>query len=337
MFAEKPENRITLENIYKKVDSYQIFKYYCRPFDRPGIFFRSELREEGSPSCHIIMYGDDWMYKDFGNEESYRAIRYVMAKYSDTYPKALWRINREMGLGLGGFPSERQVLAPKLTEEERGKYKPTTTVIKVKTRDWDKDDINYWLSYRIRTETLDLYNISPITHYWVIKGDNTRLVTINNQFLAYTYDYYWNEGIFRRKLYFPSLKENRFLTNADKTVVQGWNILPKEGGKYLFITKSFKDIAVLREAGEWAVAPNAESVFIPEPVLEKLRKRWENIVIWFDNDAVGRTYGEEFGRRHDLKAIYTPIESEKDPSDYAKEYSIHELKRLIEWNRTRDI
>jgi DNA primase len=143
-------------------------------------------------------------------------------------------------------------------------------------------------------------------------------------------DYYWHEGIFKRKLYFPQTKgKYRFLSNVDSTIVQGWTLLPKYESDILFITKSYKDILTFNLLGFWAIAPNSEHAFIPEQVMEKLKKRFRNIYVWFDNDESGIKGGDQFANKFQLPFTYNPIGQPKDPSDYVKEYNLKAFDKLV--------
>jgi len=143
-------------------------------------------------------------------------------------------------------------------------------------------------------------------------------------------DYYWYDGIFRRKLYFPQAKgRGRFVSNVNNTIVQGWTLLPKNGSNKLFITKSYKDILIFNLLGYWAIAPNSEHSFIPEKVMKKLETRFPNRYIWFDNDQGGIRGAQSFAEKFNLSLTHNPIGEPKDPSDYVKKYSLQDFDKLV--------
>lgn len=326
------DKSLTRENILKQLDSYQLFKAYCSNFKEINRMFTSELREDKNPSCNIIYWKGDLLYKDFG-DTSYRIFDYIAVKYGLKHYQVLEKINNDFALGLGykGNTQVPSLVIPKkcsvdfTAEEEKG------TIIEIQPRSWTKLDKEYWGSFKIPLNLLEEHNIKSISHYRISssKLDNA-YYRINPFMIAYSIDYYWNNGIFRRKLYFPQSKTTRFISNVDYTIVQGWSKLPKEGGDILFITKSYKDILIFDLLEYYAIAPNNESAYIPDRVMEKLKRRWKNIYVWFDNDEGGIKGAKAFCEKFDLQMTHNPIEEPKDPSDFVKRYDLAEFNVLIQ-------
>jgi len=337
MYCVKPE--LTHENVKQRVSSYHIFKLYCKNFKYLNQKFYSEFRDETEPSCCIGVINKDLMFKDFGTGESLRAVGYVMKKYNLTFPQALQKINQDFKLNLLSTvhiknvkPIESsgvlQLKVPTLKES-------TGTILRIKRRDFREKDLKYWNSYYWTKEMLEKADIYSISHYWIknIKGDR-RFFTGNS--LAFSLDYYWNEGTFRRKIYFPGTdgKKSKFISNVDTTIVQGVKLLPKEGGELLFITSSLKDCGIFWRLGYNAVAPNSEETFLPEKYFRKIEKRWKRIVIWYNNDwdkgtNPGVKSAKKYSKKYNLEYYYNPDNTPKDPSDYSKEYGIGEFDKLI--------
>jgi hypothetical protein len=328
---------IKQEDIFKKISSYEIFVKYCNNFREVDKLFKSELREDSNASCMIGYIGNDLLYTDFG-EGSYRSISYVMRKFDLEYIDALIKINNDFNLGLGQNQyikinakenSEinteiKKIIAPEFKERLR-------TIIYIKEREWIQRDVDYWSQYKIPIKLLTEYNIKSISHYWIINNKGEKMYTNNS--IGFSYDYYWNNSIFLRKLYFPlAMKDYKWVSNVDNTVIQGWNKLPKEGGDILFITKSFKDIMIFKLLGYWAIAPNNEKSFIPEKVFEKLKLRWKRIILWYDNDETGIIKSTEFSKKYKIENYYNPIGSEKDPSDFVKSNNLQAFNELVKTN-----
>ena len=326
------ENSITRDNILKQIDSYQLFKAYCPNFIALDKMFSSEFRSDPKPSCHIIMWKGDLLYKDFG-EEGYRVFDYIARKFETTYSGALQRVNEDFNLELGGKVgiSSPSLVIPEKASEDLTTYEKTPTIIKIKPRPWTKLDAEFWKGkYGIPSRLLEYHNIRSISHYSIdnAKKDNATYA-LNPFMIGYSYDYYWSDDVFRRKLYFPQVKGlGKFISNVDDTIVQGWTLLPKYG-KTLFITKSYKDILIFNLLGYWAIAPNSENTYIPESVMEKLKARFENIYCWFDNDDGGIRGAKQFVDKFDLPFMCNPIGMPKDPSDYVEKYSLSSFDLLI--------
>lgn len=82
-------------------------------------------------------------------------------------------------------------------------------------------------------------------------------------------------------------------------MIQGTHMLPKSG-EYLVITKSMKDCMVLYELGIPAIAPCSETTFISDSQYRKLKERFDNIVILWDNDLTGIKFANKFRKQYDI-------------------------------------
>jgi len=323
-------NLLTKKNILKQVDSYQLFKAYCRNFSALDRMFKSEFRKDTRPSCHITQWEGDLFYKDFG-EQGYRVFDYIARKFNTDFNGALRIVNRDFNLGLGGkSEGEAKLVIPDKAKFDLNKLERRPTIIEVQPRRWTSADRAYWAQYEIPPLLLKYHKIYSVGSYKIDSRyqDNVSY-RVNPYQLTYTFEYYWYEGIFRRKLYFPQTKgKYRFISNVNKTIVQGWTLLPKNGSDILFVTKSYKDILIFNLLGYWAIAPNNEHSFIPDEVMEKLKLRFNNIYVWFDNDEGGIKGGESFAEQFKLPHTYNPIGEPKDPSDYVKHHSLNQFDKL---------
>lgn len=294
--------------------------------------FKSEFRKDSRPSCHIVMWKGDLLYKDFG-ELGYRVFDYIARKYETDFQGALSIINRDFGLGLGAGVSDEEVkmVIPEKPTFDLSEFEHQPTIIEVQPRRWTKLDREYWAQFEIPPLLLKYHKIYSIESYRIInKRKDNATYRINPYQIAYTMDYYWHEGVFRRKLYFPQEKgRQRFISNVNNTIVQGWSLLPKNGSDILFVTKSYKDILTFNLLGYWAIAPNSEHSFIPEKVMNKLKERFNNIHVWFDNDESGIAGAKQFADRFKLNHTYNPIGEPKDPSDFVKKYGSKDFDKLV--------
>src|SRR5665647_2476748 len=59
-------NILTKSNLLDVISTYQIFSAYCKNFKQISKAFKSEFRDEKSPSCMIEYIGGDLLYTDFG-------------------------------------------------------------------------------------------------------------------------------------------------------------------------------------------------------------------------------------------------------------------------------
>lgn len=342
MYRAGPE--LSLENVYNKISSYHIFKFYCKGFEQEGQKFYSEFRNEKEPSCSIRFYKGDLLYKDFGTGESYRAVSYVMRKYNLRFIEALDRVNQDFGLNLMSYKSNGTISIKNTACDVKSLKVPmfkeySPTIIRVKKKPWDKRSLGYWLKYGWTLDMLKKADIYPISYYWVKNDRKDYRMYVNNK-SAYTIEYYWNDGVFRRKIYIPGIgaRPSFFVSNVDPTIVQGVKLLPKQGGELLFVTSSIKDCGVFWRLGYNAVAPNNEGSFLPDKFYNKIKDKWERIIIWYDNDwhkgdNPGKACAEKYAKIYNIDYFHNPDGEPKDPSDFVAHYGIekglHMFNRLI--------
>lgn len=309
---------LTVDNIFKKITSYDIFRKYCLEFKEVGKAFHSPFRTDKHPSAFIIYYNGDLLFKDFGGD-SLRAINFVSKLLSLNFPETLERINNDFGLGLEGGEFKNS----KTENKKIVLYDKEDLVIKIKRKNWEQKDIDYWMQYDIQLTTLKLFDVYPISHYSI----NDYIEIADS--LAYSYDYYWENDIFRRKIYQPFSKK-KWVNNGGK-VVQGEGMLPKTGD-LLIITSSLKDVMTLYELGYTAIAPTSETAFVPDKYFEKQTSRFKHKLLFFDSDDTGIKRSIELSEKWNIDYILIPRENDKDPkdiSDFVKQNGKNSAERII--------
>lgn len=113
-------------------------------------------------------------------------------------------------------------------------------------------------------------------------------------------------------------------------------MLPKNGGDDLVITKSLKDVMVLYEYGITAIAPCSENVFVTENQYQKLKGKFKNIYLNYDNDEPGIKAMCKIKKQfRDLKVLFLPRHGgDKDISDFRKAHGHKKTLELI--NKVKD-
>jgi hypothetical protein len=324
-YVKKP---LTKQNILECVDEWSIFKHYIEPLEYPDTSFNAELAmrpDDTNASCRVTMFDKGYRYKDFAKPGLLNCFDYVSKKYGLSFIETLELIRRDFNLNTlepysGELPEINTGIG--IIQDYKGnKGIKKSRIIKKQSRNWSLDDKWYWnMQYGITKDWLILANIEPIVYFWVNQ------FRFNADKYGYCYNYYWNEGIFRRKIYQPFNKEYKWISNVDNTIVQGWDLLPKKGGELLIISSSLKDVGtIFCNAGIHGIAPNNEATFLPDRVFEKLKSRWRNIILWYDNDFEneknpGLIRSKEISEQYQIPYALTPDGSKKDPSDYRAEY-----------------
>tara|TARA_R110002012_G_scaffold1455_10_gene6182 strand:+ start:1114 stop:2106 length:993 start_codon:yes stop_codon:yes gene_type:complete len=314
--------------ILGKISEYDIFVYYCPSFKELGKKFNSDLRQDKSPTVYITPYNGKLLYKDFGNpDHTFDCFNYVKYKYNCSFIDALRIIDCDFNLGLSpnivgrqftmGIMAYRQNKVPSFTKE--------ATIIQKKKRPWNKEDAKFWSKYLVSKKILIKFAVEPISHFWVN----------NNRFTckSITYAFKFKN---RYKIYSPYEDKNKWLSNTNKTDVQGYNQLPNKGER-LIITSSLKDVMCLHAAGYNAIAMQSEMQIPSEKLISELNTRFNTIELLYDNDFEkldnpGQAMAKKICDLYGFKNICLPRTFEsKDPSDLVSRVGgFNELKIILE-------
>lgn len=320
--AYKP---ISIEDIVSKVSEYQIWKTYCKNFEEIDKSFLSELYDDNRPSCRIFIAPDNvLLYKDFGTGLCCNWYRYIQIKYNCTFKEALSIVANDFGL-TGNKVDIKPSIAigqPNLKPKVRDK-----AFIEIVSQAWTLTDYNYWSQYCIPLSLLDSYNVFSCKHLYLHKGDNVTIFNYNNKNPIYAYRFDSEKGS-TYKGYFPFAQNPyRFLYGGTTTDVEGFNQLP-DNGELLIITKSLKDVMCYNLLDIPAISLQGEAQKLPKELVDKLLKRFNKIIINYDNDDQGMISTEKLTKEFGFDYYY--IDNAKDLSDYIKEYGLTKAKELID-------
>ena len=330
---------VTKELILERYSEEQLFKVYCSPFKELNTPFSSEIRiGDDVPSCRISRFDSgETRYKDFGISLPALTIwDYVGIKYNLCYYDSLCKIAEDLQI-VG------KVIVPEIPTHTTRKIDtsntaPTSlpikhsTVLKIKKRDWSVCDKKFWFNrYGITIQLLKEYNVVPISYFWIEKIGITGNILYDAQECSYSYNYYWHEEVFRRKIYQPYSTKHKWISNINDTIVQGIDNIPKVA-PILIISSSLKDVMCWNLLGFPAVAPNNEQTWIPETVWNKFITRYPRRIIFFDNDTAGINSSIKFSNQFNAERLYIPEEygtKNKNVSDFIDNNGIILTKQLI--------
>lgn len=323
----KVSPKFTKDQILEVFSEEDLFKIYCSNFKEIDCPFCSDLRKDKNPSCRISYLTNGLRYKDFGTDIPATDVwGYLQMKFNNIpFVQVINRVGKEL-------LTEKNISLinySKQTSSSKHITKQEPTVIKVSKRNWFTIDKNYWLgNYAIPLNVLKEYKVFPIDRLWM----NAQSYAVDS--LAYSYDYYIHNGIFRRKIYQPKSKLYKWLSNVDDTIVQGIENIPKVA-PLLIVSSSLKDVMCWNVLGYPAVAPNNERTWIPESVWNKFKQRYARIIIFFDNDETGISSAKAFSSKYQIEYKHVPLAEKsevKNVSDFIKEYSKEEaLKQVNLW------
>lgn len=315
----KDEVNITLDYILSKVTEYDIYAAYIGNF-KVGMIYNSPFRKDKNPSfgCFYSRTTKQLMFKDYGTGDCGNVIKFVslltgLTNYSDILNNIVNKLK---------ITNNTQLVSSK-------QYIPSTeTVIGVVRQDFTLTDINYWSQFNISINTLKKFGVSSIKYYLcngIVKG----IYKDTNPMYAYkVYNHF--------KIYRPLAdKCTKWRNNLTENDIQGFKQLPKTGD-ILIITKSMKDVMCLYEIGIPAISPSSESTFIPDKVLEQLKKRFKRIIILFDRDEAGVKYLRKMSLKTGLEGLLIHKKFKaKDVSDAIKANDFETIKNWLYENIKR--
>lgn len=304
---------ITLDYILSKVSEYDIYAHYLGQF-KVGAIYNSPFRKDKNPSFGIYYSKrtKQLLFKDHGTGECGNIVKFVslytgLTNYNDILKDIVKQLNITTDTKLD---SSKQ-------------YIPSSeTVIGIVRQKFTPTDINYWSQFNISEKTLKKFNVNSIKYYLcngIVKG----IYKEDNP--MYAYKVYNNFKIYRPL----ADKYTKWRNNLTEYDIQGYAQLPSKGDT-LIITKSMKDVMCLYEMGIPAISPSSESTFIPNDILEGLKKRFKRIIILFDRDNTGVKYLRKMSLKTGLEGLLVHKKFKaKDISDAIKANSFEEIKEWL--------
>lgn len=299
--------------------------YYYLSIDSLPKLICSPLRRDEHPSFFIYSPdGSKVLFKDYATGEHGDVYELLQKMKGITFAKLIRMIS-----------SDKELLKETADVQVRNpgeKGVQCYADLRVKTRDWEEHDIEYWSSYGISLRWLQYAEVYPISHKIVYK-DGRRYV-----FHAAKYAYVFverKEGNVSLKIYQPHARQYKWCTNNDHSVVGLWTKIPQKGDR-LAVCSSLKDALCLwANAGIPAIYVQSETTGLSRTAQEVLRSRYRRIFICFDNDEPGLKDGEELSRKTGFVNVVLPqFEGGKDISDMyrvkGKEEFINVVKPLFD-------
>jgi hypothetical protein len=319
--ARRSEDILNKDTLLSKVSEYQIFKYFCTHFDDVDKKFKSDLREDKTPTVSITAFRNRLWYKDFGcPEHSFDCFSYVGYKYNLNFYETLLYIDSSFGLGLStGIRVNRPI--PKV--ESRPFSEKRKANIRVRTREWSADDDRYWGQFYIDKRILTIFDVQPISHYWI----NEQRFTCNTISYRYRFDCGY-------KIYRPLERDFKWSSNVGVQCLQGYNQLPRTGGT-IFLTSSLKDVMCLAVLKYPSIALQSEMLVPREETITEAQARFEEVIVLYDNDFdkptnPGQTMAEKICSTYGLDNLVIPSHyCSKDISDLIRDHGIETAKNVI--------
>lgn len=327
MFELEITTKITKEFILSKTTQEQIFEFYLGVPVKKGLFCSpSIIREDKTPTCSFYKNKRGVLkYKDFAGP-TFDCVGAVMYLYNCSYYIALKTIANDFNL----------IDLPKL-EKHTQKIKFTGNIIEttekskiqVEIKEFSTKELDWWNSFGISLKTLKKFKIFSIKSIF-LNGYYFNSSSESSPFFGY-YGGNNSDGDELWRIYMPTKRKYRFLSNWDSTHFQGIKQLPKDGN-HCFIIKSMKDLMVLYEFGLIAIAPTSENVLMSESKYNRISTLFNNnVIVFFDNDLAGVKGAHKYKKSFpSSRIIFIKRKYSKDISDLYKKISRNQFWTVVE-------
>lgn len=317
---------ITKEYILNRIPEERLMEHYLGIPVKKGLF-KSPLRVDHRSTCAFYRNKKGRLiFKDFSGAFIGDIFEVVMYIHSCGFSKALSIIANDFGL----------IKRPDLKKNKpKLKYTGSTfketndAIIQIEIRPFQKYELNWWASFGISESTLEKFKVFSCKNVFL----NGNLFHIEKQH-QFVFGYFGGISINKLeywRIYFPG-KKYKFISNWRSSKLQGAHMLPKDGNDLLIITKSLKDVMVLYEFGIPSIAPISENLFLTANQLEKCKKKFKNIVVWYDTDLPGISNMRKIKKTNpELNYFFIPRKHRvKDISDFRKKYGHKKTIELID-------
>ena len=329
MFNFNDVHVISSDFILSRVTEEDIFKRYCKNFEAINKPFCSEFRVDNNPSCNIYRSEKGIRYKDFGDSTYCDCFNYIMLKFGCHYYEALNIVANDFGLvNTGDLRDFVPIISENLPLNKEGIYKRFKTQIQVISQPFTLADYKYWDKYHISLGLLKDYNVLSAKYVIINKVSNRLIVEYTNNNPIYAYKFTNHDGI-SYKIYRPYETKYKWTFNGTKDDIEGFDQLNLHG-ELLIITKSLKDVIVYRLFGYDAISLQGEANKLENETVRKLSKRFDRILVNYDNDEPGIKGSNKITSEFDIRSFIIPKDSQcKDISEYIEKYGKIKTKKLI--------
>ena len=314
MYSTKTAITTSLRDVLSMLDDESIYSYYLGTL-KINKLVNSPLRNDDKTPSFAIFRGKQGglFFKDHGTGEGGNALRFVrlIAKIEtrEELEKELLRIVSKTN------PNG-------IIKNHTYTTEPSVVDIGIVRQPFTEVDKKFWKQFHISIDTLRKYQVFSIKYFLcnrVVKG------TYKEDSPMYAYKV--NNGF---KIYRPlASKYTKWRSNLTNLDVQGLSEIPIDGGNLLIITKSLKDVMCFYEMGFNAIAASSETSFIPDNIIEDLKKKWKNILILYDRDKTGMLKSRQFSKQYDVIPFF--IHKKFKAKDLSDAIKLNGYTRVKEW------
>ena len=333
----KSEPKITKEFLLSKNSEETYMSTYLGIPVKKGLLV-SPLRNDHKPTASFYRNRKgDLIFHDFGIGFHGDFISVVMYLNSCTYGKALQIIAEDFK-----YVNKQSNRSPiKIKTSDTVIEEKTETLLQIEDQPFQSYELKWWESFGIHEETLKKFKVHSCKSVF-LNGNYYKSSTPRSNIFGYYGGK--KDGVELWRIYFPQMKEFRFLSNWTKNMIQGAKQLPSNLNDQLVITKSMKDLLNLYESRIPAIAPCSETVLISPQQMSKIHELASNIIYLGDNDLPGVKSAHKYKKKYPfIKCVFIKRKYAKDISDLYKyvgksdyQEAIDELKSIFANEKTRE-
>jgi hypothetical protein len=284
--------------------------------------FKSPLREDTNPSCTFYTNRKGFKYFiDFGRGLTWDCFQLVKEIHHCDFYNALKIINQDFGLGLDSkYPKKVRAVTDRMETHSYSSESPEYKLDFIPAP-WRVEHYEYWEQYGVTPNTVHSFHIEPVQAI-ISAGKVTEL----HDEVAFAY----TEGLPFVKIYRPFAdKRSKWRNTYPKDKLFGLQFLLKYLDYPQVITKSLKDVVVLRQMQISAVSVSSEGVYPNDIDEDILYDYLQGSTVLMDNDVAGKTCAAKWAEAS-YKTIFIPEEyGAKDISDLVLKIGFENAKNWV--------
>lgn len=321
----------TTDIILSKISDYQIFKHYFPEYEPGSGAVSSPLRNNDDIPSFNIFYSrtsNMLLFKDFATRDRGDCFVFVSKLFNISYVESLYKICVDFGIKDVYIPKGYKTVEKPIVDRLDVDYSTINKIIsiRVKVKEYTKEELDWWKSFGISYSTLKKYNVFSLEKVFI----NSYII-----YPKFSFGYLeFKDGIYTWKIYSPLEEKNKkWINNCNSKILQGWTQMP-EKGDILILEKALKDSMTIDENwGYPTCSLQNEGVNINPPVLKELKERFKTIYYLGDNDNPGIDFSNNLCKDTGIIPIFIPDKNYKNISDLykekGKEFSGSVLNNLI--------
>jgi hypothetical protein len=290
MYSLKKRKPLSYEELLEFYKEEAIYLFYLGDSFCINRFIKSPFpdREDSTPSFKLRYKNNVLLWHDFGDVKSAKypksIVGFVMRYFEiSNYMEAMNRIMDDMK----DFSCNSNIF--KELENIREKSNKISKKGITVRKEFKEHELDFWKSLGVSKEILEEYFVKAVVECF-IEGRLWRRSSKYDPMFAYILSKEIDDYSFQVYRPLAEDKINKFRDHNTDGYLFGLDQLPKKGEK-LIITKSCKDVLVLRSRGYWAICPFSEASYVHLlAILPSLFERFTNIFIMYDPDPAGIGY-----------------------------------------------